>query len=106
MHDLAVGDVMPTVSRTIRCSRDLNRVERVDECLVADRVKVHLETESIEPRDDARQRIGGQERDASTAVAIAVRVDHRRRPHLDDAVKHDLHRVGAEPANRSLPHFD
>ena len=67
---------------------------------VADRVEVRLEPERVEPGDgpserlpDRSERCRGCRR--ARAVASEIRVEHRAREGLEDAVDHQLHAVSA-----------
>ena len=97
VHQLQVGDVVPP--RGIGAD---HRVQRLPHAAVADRVDVHLEPGRVEGLHGLAQPLGVDERVAAVvgrmAAAVEVRLEQRRGPVLGDAVLHDLHGRGAEPA--------
>ena len=71
---------------------------------VAERMEVRLEPGRVERGHVLLQRLGVDEVEAPVrrrdAARVEVRVDHRRRVRLDDAVEQQLHAVRPEPARR------
>ena len=108
VDDLEVGEVRPGVGPAVRLAGRLDRVERVPDRAVAERVEVRLEPEGIEPHDRGLERLGVDEVEAAVVrgapVDVEVRLEHRRRLVLDDPVAHELdarRRVPAEHAVRA-----
>ena len=94
VHDLDVRDVVPVAVAAVRGDRVLDRVEALAHGAVADRVEVQLEAEPVELGGRGVQHRGVDERDpgvvGEVTVPVAVRLEHRRREVLGDAVLHDL----------------
>ena len=105
MHDLDVGEVMAVVARAVRDQRGLDRVQRLADRAVAQRMEMRLEAERVQLGHGVLQQFRVDERDARFSVGWPVRVEvrrqRRRREVLDDAVLHDLHAGRREPPHAS-----
>ena len=95
--DLQVGEVVAAVGRAVGLARRLDRVERLADGPVAERVEVHLEAGRVERGHDLAESRRIDERQAAVvgvvAVPVAVGREHRGGLVLGDAVDHDLRRA-------------
>ena len=113
VHDLQVRQVVAAAGARSarggpRTAGGSDRIQGVAHRAVAERVEVHLESLAVERGDVAGELLGIDEVQArlagGAAVAVQVRLQHRRRVILGDAVQHHLHARGTEPsARRRLP---
>ena len=68
MDDLDVGEVRARVGPAVRAPGGLDRVERVPDGPVAERMEVRLEPDRVEPRHGLAKRLGVDEVDAAVVV--------------------------------------
>ena len=91
-EQLEVGDVVPRIAHPVGRPGGLDRVERIPDGAVPDRVDVDLESGAVERRRELPERGRLQGRLAAVAGAVRVRLEQRGRARLEHAVGEDLDR--------------
>ena len=106
MDQLDVREVVARVALAVRLLRRLDRVERLADRAVADRVQVHLEAVRVEQDEHALELLGLVHRHPAVVRAL-VRLEQRAGEVLEHAVLKDLHPTDPEASERSaLPHLE
>ena len=106
MDQLDVREVVARVAPAVRLLRRLDRVERLANRAVADRVQVHLEAVRVEQDEHAPELLGLVHRHPAVVRAL-VRLEERAREVLEHAVLEDLHPADPQTPERSpFPHLE
>jgi hypothetical protein len=106
MDQLDVREVVARVAPSVRLPGRLDRIERLTNSAVADRVQVHLEAVRVEQHEHAPELLGLVHRHP-TVVRALVRLEERAREILEHAVLEDLHASDPETPERSpFAHFE